>query len=65
MAAKPKDAGLEQIDAYERAIIQCHVDRFAGHPPDVIAQERATVAPLAARIGDALRHDYLARSPHS
>lgn len=62
MAAKPKDAGLKQIDAYERALIQCHLDRFAGHTADVIARERAVVEPLAIRIGAALRLDYLARS---
>ena len=57
----PVDAGLELIDNYERAIVQAHLDRFAGEDAAVLERERAIVEPLAAQIGDALRLDY--RSP--
>jgi hypothetical protein len=45
----PVDPGLEQIAAYERALIQNHLDRFAGHTPAVLEQERATVTEHSRR----------------
>jgi hypothetical protein len=55
----PNDPGLQLIDNYTRAIIQTHVDRFAGHTPEVIEQERATVTALAVTIRERMTADYL------
>jgi hypothetical protein len=66
MAAKKAvvDTGLQQIDAYERAIVSSHMDRVltgGGYTTDGIEQERATVTALAATIAAGLRLDYLSR----
>jgi hypothetical protein len=58
--ASPLDAGLEQIAAYARALVEAHMDRFVGYPADVIEQERATVTRLAAARAAQMRLEYLA-----
>jgi hypothetical protein len=65
MKRPPKDPGLELIDNYARAIVQAHVDRFAGYTADVIARERAAVETLAANIAAQLRLEYLSNRSRS
>ena len=58
------DPGLELIARYQEAIVQARLEHLVigGHTADVIAEERAAVEALAARICDAMRRDYAERS---
>ena len=61
----PVDPGLQLIANYQQAIVTARMEYLStgGHTADVIEQERTVVKALAARYGEALRADYLARSP--
>ena len=64
-ASAPHDLGLQQIDAYQRAIIDArmaHLRGAVGYSAAELNREHANVEALSARIGDALRADYLARA---
>ena len=57
------DPGLEQIAAYEAAMIEAYDARVAlGVTAAEIEQQRPTVVAHARLIGDQLRADYLART---
>jgi hypothetical protein len=58
---RPTDRGLEQIDAYERALVQQFDERPHGGDPADVARERAALVQQARAIGDAMRTDYQAR----
>jgi hypothetical protein len=59
----PDEGGLALIERYESAIITARMERLpADAEPAEQARERADVTALAARIGDALRANYFART---
>jgi hypothetical protein len=65
---QPCDPALEEIDAYQCAIVQSHMDRVGngvGYTADDIARERAAVEVLARNIADRLREEYQLRRTRS
>jgi hypothetical protein len=55
------DAGLEEIAAFEKWLVDANVQRMTddGYDAATLARERANVTTLAANIAERMREDYL------
>jgi hypothetical protein len=60
MPAKPKDAGLEEIAAWQRWLVDGNVQQMRdnGYDDETIARERVGLEALAGAIADRMRADY-------